>query len=214
MQSVDIGTPTKLPLPFFCTALPPPASTSFFLYLLFTVTCTELNDMFYIDGEASESSPWCKFPLARSRGHVKLPNSYFELTFKQYSQVQVSIFAISNSKHFIKHKTEWKIEKPTSRKNRQTKSLSRICAQKSWQCQRSEAPPIANQTQNKKSFTKWKQQSQTMTETLTVSFDDRSSQRQHPPSTGYYPPVGTELPHSPKGFSWTQRSGELRWQRL
>ena len=85
MQSVDIGTPTKLPLPFFCTALPPPASTSFFLYLLFTVTYTELNDMFYIDGEASESSPWCKFPLARSRGHVKLPNSYFELTFKQYS---------------------------------------------------------------------------------------------------------------------------------
>lgn len=30
MQSVDIGTPTKLPLTFFCTALPPPASTFFF----------------------------------------------------------------------------------------------------------------------------------------------------------------------------------------
>lgn len=35
-----------------------------------------------------------------------------------------------------------------------------------------------------KSFTKCKQQSQAITEKLTVSFDDRFSQRQHPPSRG------------------------------
>lgn len=40
----------------------------------------------------------------------------------------------------------------------------------------------------------------TITEKLAVSSDDHSSQRHHPPNRGYYPPVGTKLPHVIEGF--------------